>query len=108
MSGALKSRVSVNWVELLIGFLLGMFGGWVLSLWAARDLRKEADKLRKLNLIVIRALEDQRMVKTIKDKDGNPTGIIVEGKASVAGEARVTAKGTVVPAPGRDDGEDDG
>lgn len=64
----------------IVGLISGLITGFVTCLvfyvLSGRDLKKEADDLRKLNVLIIRAMENARIVAVNWDADGRPIGLI--------------------------------
>jgi hypothetical protein len=73
-------------VDILVGVLLGGLITW----WFARgyykkageELKIEAGKIRKLAKLICRGLEEAGLAEFSRDKDGEPSGIYINLKAS--------------------------
>jgi membrane protein YqaA with SNARE-associated domain len=70
----------------ILGALIGSLVGGLVSWWvariyyvrAARDLRDESDRLRRVTLQVLSGLEEAGLVSIGRDVSGAPTGGIVK------------------------------
>lgn len=79
-SVTLMEATSAIWTAASI--VLGGLITWLASrhyyLRAGADLRNEAAELRRMNTLVLRALEEGRVVEFTKDAIGNPIGLRIE------------------------------
>jgi len=62
--------------------LLSASIGALIAIWiykrSSNDLKKEAAELRKLNTLILRALEDSALAKLNRDSEGNIIGLIFD------------------------------
>jgi hypothetical protein len=65
-------------INVILGGIITWFLAWYYYKRAGEELRHEAEKLRKLNSMILIALEKQGWVKLNRDKDGNITGFLFE------------------------------
>ena len=70
----------------LIGVSVGALVTWIVAHRyyerASRDLRIEADALKKMTKLMLRGMEEAGLVKFTKDEDGNPKGLYIALEAS--------------------------
>ena len=64
------------------GLIAGALTCWYFYRLAGKDLKREADRLRNLNRIIIKALEDGGYIEVNRDSEGNPIGIVYRVQAS--------------------------
>lgn len=68
-------------MEALVGVIVGAIITWFVSRWyyekSGKDLQKEAESLRKLNILMIRALEDAGFASFRRDNNGDPFALII-------------------------------
>jgi hypothetical protein len=66
----------------LIGIAIGAGITWIVAhkyyKKAGDDLKKETDRLRNLNILIIRGIEEAGLAKFNRDKDGNPIGLTLQ------------------------------
>jgi hypothetical protein len=66
----------------LLSFISSVIGGFItgaIFYWrGAKDLRQEAEQLRKLSVLMLRALETAGFVELNRDQAGNPTGLVIK------------------------------
>ena len=66
----------------LVGLIVGAVITWCVAhkyyVKAGEDLRKEASELRKLNVLILRGMEESGLVKFNRDENGNPVGLVIE------------------------------
>ena len=69
-------------VTTVIAVIIGGLVTFLVARWyykkAAKELRAEAETLRQLNILLLRAMEEAGFAKFTRDKDGNPVGLIFE------------------------------
>ena len=90
-------------VEAFLSMLLGVvLGGivsavitWLSSRESSRELRSEAERLRNLTEILIRAAEDAGHMKANRNSKGETIGLVLELKSEFKTEAGMTANPTV-------------
>jgi hypothetical protein len=80
--GALNFVSWRNVLSFLIGGLITFIVSWFSYMRAGKDLKKEAEELRKINTLILRGLEQQG-VDFSKDQEGNITGIMIKLKADI-------------------------
>ena len=82
-------------MEWIIGIVTGLISGmltcWFFYWLAGKDLKREAEDLRKLNILIIRALEQAGLAKVSYNTDGKPKGLVLELRANIGA---VTASGS--------------
>jgi len=77
-------------IQILFG-LLTFFSGALITMLAARkyyemasqDLRKEANELHRLNILILRALEKAGFAEFNRDKNGNIIGMVINLSAHI-------------------------
>jgi hypothetical protein len=88
-------------VEYILAIIIGGVITLLISRWyyikASEDLRLESAALRSKVDIVLRALEEYGIVKLVRDKSGEITGITIHGVVSMTGTGSIIAKATVIP-----------
>jgi len=89
-------------METLISLFIGAAVTWIIAWFyykkAGDKLRKEAAELRKLNSIILTALERQGWAKLNRDKSGNIIGFIFEYTGSVGIRLGSSVETEFVPA----------
>jgi len=96
-----------NIISVLIGVLSGGVITWLVSRFyytkAGDELKQEAAKLMqeaieldRLTNLVLHGLENADIVELVKDASGKPTGIVIKGSSTFAGEGRISSKGEVI------------
>lgn len=68
---------------------------------ASEDLKKESSELRKLNNMMLRALENAGFAEFKRDDEGNAIGIFINAKASAEAFSTTGAEATVTKDPDR-------
>lgn len=58
---------------------------------ASTDLIDEAEKLRKLNILMLRALEEGGVAKFNRDANGEIIGLVLNGKVTFSVGSRMSA-----------------
>lgn len=87
-------------VEILIGGLIGLVIAFYFQKRAADELGREAKQLRHLNTMILRALENARLVKLARNAAGEITGLAFElnaepGRYVISGsDAELTVSGS--------------
>jgi hypothetical protein len=76
----------------LVGVFIGGIITWLVTNYyyirAAQDLKSEASELKRLNILMLRGMENAGLVKLNRDKEGNIVGFTIELSASI----RATSK----------------
>ena len=71
----------MDWTAITVGILTGMVSSAIVATvfyyLSGRDLAKEASELRKLNLLLIRALHNAGVIEVIFDDQGKPKGLAI-------------------------------
>jgi hypothetical protein len=62
----------------LVGWLAGWVPNWHYARRGSKELQEEAARLRKLNNIIISALENNRLAKVQRDQNGEPVALVLE------------------------------
>jgi hypothetical protein len=80
-----------------IGAVLGALVSWAFALQSGKQLRTEADRLRRLGVMLVNALQNAGVIEgVIRDAQGEPINVVVSDRASP--EIRVGLLHTVNPA----------
>ena len=87
-------------MEWIIGIVTGLISGLIagtLTCWffywlSGKDFKREVEDLRKLIILIIRALEQADLAKVSYDADGKPKGLVLELRANIGA---VAASGSV-------------
>jgi len=77
MMGTIIS-VILGGISVIFGGIITWFVAWHYYKREGEELRHEAKELRKLNSMILIALEKQGWVKLNQDQDGNITGFVFE------------------------------
>jgi hypothetical protein len=78
---------------LISGLITGTLTCWFFYWLGGLELRKEAADLRRLNILLIRALHNAGVIHVARwDEDGNPQGLRIELSSTV--DASVTGRAT--------------
>jgi hypothetical protein len=70
---------------------------WIFYRLAGRDLAREAEQLRRLNIMTIDALEAARIAQVTRDATGKPTGLLYTFQ--VGAQVTVSDEATAVVVP---------
>jgi len=74
--------LSLQYVQIFLSVLIGALVTWLVAriyyVKASKELRKEAEKLRHLNELILRALEEADGVKITRNKAGEPIGLVIK------------------------------
>lgn len=72
----------------IAGVIIGAVITWAVAkryyMKASKDLKKEAEDLRKLNILMIRAMEEAGLAKFNRDSNGNLIGLIFDASLSLS------------------------
>jgi hypothetical protein len=83
--------VTVTVFLTLIAVAVGGFVTWLVARAyyekASKDLRKEAETLRQLNILILRGMENAGLVKLTRDQAGNPSGLAFDAALSIGAKA---------------------
>jgi hypothetical protein len=93
--------LSVPSVSFTVGLVVTCVFYWI----ARRDSRREAKELRRLNLMMMNAMEAAGWVKWARDENGDPTGRVIEVPASSKIEASSSVTATLRDARKHEDQE---
>lgn len=91
--------MSVDWwsvLQLGVGIVAGGFLNWLFALRSSRELRREAERLRRQTTLILRAMEEAGLAQLNKDENGEPLGLIINLSAVSTG--RSSASGTLTEA----------
>jgi hypothetical protein len=80
----------------VVGGVITLVSSWVFYCRTAKDLEREAAKLRRQNTLMLRVMEEGGLAELNQDESGEFTGIIFKGGACLKGRASLRASGTVV------------
>lgn len=87
----------LNFFITVLGAFLGAFASWAITYryhkLASQDLSEEAKKLRKLNTLIIKGLEEAELAEFNRDLNGEPTGLVIKLAGRV--EAKSSMHGTL-------------
>ena len=91
-------------MEWIIGIVTGLISGLIagtLTCWffywlSGKDLKREAEDLRQLNILIIRALVQGGLAKVNFDADGKPKGLVLEPRGSARGITITKSAASVV------------
>ena len=97
--------MKLDWPNLVVGALIGTIIGLVPSYWfywkSGKDLEAEAAQLKRLNVIMLRGMEQAGWMKLARDGANNITGIRFDEHAVGGAQATDTAADTLIRADGR-------
>lgn len=65
-------------VSIIIGGVITWFFSYIYYKKSGDKLREEAEKLERLNNLILHSMENRFGVKLNRDKNGNPIGLIIE------------------------------
>lgn len=82
-------------ISTVVGVLAGGLVNAYFSRQGSKELKREADGLRQLNLQLIRFLEDAGIIENVDWKDGKPIRI-VSASATSSSSSSGTARPTVI------------
>jgi hypothetical protein len=68
---------------LISGLVTGTLTCWFFYWLSGKDLKREAEDLRKLNILIIRALKEAGLADANFDANGKPRGLVLKLRASV-------------------------
>jgi hypothetical protein len=78
----------MDWTAIIVGIVTGMVSSAIVATifynLSGRDLAKEASELRKLNLLLIRALHNAGVIEVIFDEQCRPKGLAINVVAANA------------------------
>jgi hypothetical protein len=83
--------------SLIAGLVSGAVVSWIFYRLAGRDLAREAEQLRQLNIMTIDALEAARIAQVTRDATGKPTGL--RYTFQVGAQVTVSDEATAVVVP---------
>jgi hypothetical protein len=83
-------------ISIVSGLISGMLTCWFFYRLAGKELKQEAEKLRHLNILTIRALERAGLAKVSYDVDGILKGFALELQANVKAETVTSTETPVV------------
>lgn len=78
-------------ISILVGSLVTWFFSWRYYAKAGEELQDEAAKLRQLNDLLLRGLENAGLMKVARDESGQPTGLIIELEAHIKATSSMSA-----------------
>jgi hypothetical protein len=87
---AINSFLSIPLVQFIGGGLVSIALYWL----ARRDSRREAKELRRLNVMMMNAMEAMGWVKWVREEGDNPTGRTVQASVTIGGGSTVTSTPT--------------
>jgi hypothetical protein len=91
----------MEWIiSIVTGLVSGLMSGtltcWYFYRKSGNDLKQEADNLRNLNILIIRALEQAGLAKVSYDADGKPKGLVLELRANIGAVAASGSAASVI------------
>ena len=93
MSQFLAGLIELPTFQSLIGVLLGALITWLFAdyyyIRASRDLYRDVDKLKNLNILMLRAQELNSDTKFARDNEGNPSGIAHNASGVLAADSAI-------------------
>jgi hypothetical protein len=91
-----RKQVSMDIIFSGIGVIIGGTITFLVARYyyqrATKDLKKEATKLRELNTLILRGMEESGQVKWNKDNEGNIVGLVINFKATSAEHSVIAEK----------------
>jgi len=79
----------------IVGIIIGAVITWFISYHyykrASDELLKEANELRKLNVLILRALENAGLAKLNRDENGNCIGLQITFSSKMRGESETSS-----------------
>ncbi len=86
--------------SVFLGGLVGTLIAWRFEKKASEELRFEAQELRRLTLLVLRALEEGGIATLTRDERGTICGFVLGGSARLEATSSLDASGEVIrPSP---------
>jgi hypothetical protein len=79
--------ISRPFVSLLCGAFITWSSSYLYYFKAGNDLKKRANKILKWTDLVIRGMEQNKLIKVNRDKDGEPIGLHIYLKANMAAKS---------------------
>jgi hypothetical protein len=84
-----------NALEIALGIVAGGLINWLFSRQASKELRQEAEELRQLIHLILRAMHNSELAEIIYNEHGKPVGMVVKGSGAISGEGSISADPTV-------------
>lgn len=90
--------------EWLAAMILGGLITWLAARYyyikAGRELVREAEELKRLNILMLRGLESAGLAEFSRDQDGNIKGMVIKVSGNLqTGLASLSAQGEVISKP---------
>ncbi len=89
--------------NIVVGLVTGAVSSAIVACvfyWlSGRDLKHEATELRRLNVLLIRALHNSGAIEARFDDQGNPVGLIIKVSAAIGGKSGLSADLTKITPP---------
>jgi len=90
--GAEKVWQMETLISILVGSVVTWFFSWRYYAKAGKELQEETAKLRQLNELLLRGLENAGLMKVARDESGQPTGLVIELEAHIKAMSSMSAK----------------
>jgi hypothetical protein len=87
-----KKLVACDIVIAVISFLAGVLVTYCFYYQSGKDLKVETEELKRLNNLMLRAMENTGQVKLHRDASDKITGFVIELSGTVKGEASGAAE----------------
>ena len=81
-----------NCISILAGALVTLVASRVYYGKASKELKHEAQKLRRLNVIMLRAMKEAGLAKFVRDSNGNIKGLWFNRRLSTRGHSSTPEK----------------
>jgi hypothetical protein len=92
----MNDKSSYSMINTLLGILVGALITWgVAHIYykkAGDELKNEAKKLRDMNFLMFRALENAEIAEFNRDSEQNPTGLVIKLSSSTKSTSTVTGE----------------
>jgi hypothetical protein len=79
-------------ISIVIGAVITWFFSWLYYAKSGKQLVQEAAKLRQLNELLLRGMENAGLMKIARDESGQPTGLVIELEAHIGASSSMSAK----------------
>jgi hypothetical protein len=79
-------------VLLIVGAIIGFFIAMYFYRRSTKDLKKETEELKHYNILILKGLENAKLIELSRDSDGNIKGLNVTLKGEALGLSIVSGK----------------
>jgi hypothetical protein len=83
-------EIILTFISMAIGALITWWSAKHYYQKAGKELETEASELKKLNTLMLRALENAGLAKFNRDEHGNIKGMVIELSAKIEGKSRTS------------------